>query len=405
MAHDNTPSVAALDSHGEGGSHHHPHERPLGGKIFTGPVLFLLSLFGICACVLAYRYLYGIGPVSNLTNLQSWGVWKVVGVLVAAAFVNGGFVTALIVYIMNRGEYHRFVRLALLFSFLGYTFAGASLAYDTGRYIGLINFFVPWYMNTNSVLFEVGVCITAYIVVMFIEILPAFLERFMPEGEATDNLAARLHRILNRLLFLTVAFGVLLPTMHQSGLGGIALLFGQKVSLLWQTPWISFLYVVSSIFMGFNIVVIVDMLYHMDELKENDRELVGLYHNLLQMGVYVAIFWIAFRFEEIFRQGGAALMMEAGTHAGFFWLEMAMIVIGIIQVRRAAPRSLFTGSCLMLAGGLLYRINTYIIGFEPAPGVTYFPSLPEFTISVGMLALQIAVFMILVKLFPIVSKS
>jgi Ni/Fe-hydrogenase subunit HybB-like protein len=379
------------------------HEKPLGGKFFTAPVAFLSLLFLICAYFLVIRYINGIGPVSNLTDQQSWGVWKVLGVLVGAAFVNGGYVTALLVYIINKGEYHRFVRQAVLFSLLGYTIAATSLVYDTGRYVNLLNFFIPRYMQPNSALFEVGVCITLYIVIMGIEFLPFFLEKFMPEGAATDNFLAKLHWFLNKILFLTVGFGVLLPTMHQSGLGALALLMGQKISLLWQTPWVSFLYVVSSIFMGLCIVVLIDLMYHQKELKK--KEYTVLLSKLLKIGIYVAIFWIIFRFVEIIRQGGGALLYDVGLEFFFFWAEMILIVIGLIVLRKSSPRAIFTGACLMLAGGLLYRLNTYIIGFESAPGVTYFPSAPEFMITVGMLALQFLIFITLVKIFPVVSQE
>ncbi len=378
------------------------HEKALGGKIFTAPIYFLLGLFLICAYWLVVRYINGIGPVTNLTDNQSWGIWKVIGVLVGAALVNGGYVTALLVYIINKGQYHRFVRQAVLFSLLGYSFAATSLVYDTGRYVGLLNFFIPKYMQFNSALFEVGVCITAYIVILGIEFLPGFLEKFMPEG-SSEGFAKGLHSFLNKVLFLTVAFGVLLPTMHQSGLGALAFLMGQKISPLWQTPWISFLYVVSSIFMGTCIVVLVDMLYHPKSLK--NKEYLGLLKVLMKIGVYVAIFWIIFRFVEVVRNGGAGLLFSIGFEFFFFWAEMILIVIGMIMIRKTNARSLFSGAALMLTGGLLYRINTYIIGFEGATGVTYFPSVPELLISIGMLALQIAIFITFVKIFPIITPE
>ena len=379
------------------------HEKALGGRIFTGPVAFLLLLFLICAYFLVVRYINGIGYVSNLSDQNSWGIWKVVGVLVGAAFVNGGYVTALLVYILNKGKYHRFVRQAVLFSLLGYIFAATSLVYDTGRYVNLLNFFIPKYMQPNSALFEVGVCITAYIFIMAIEFLPSFLERFMPEGKDTSGFITNLHSFLNKILFLTVAFGVVLPTMHQSGLGSLAYLMGQKISPLWQTPWVSFLYVVSSIFMGMCIVVIIDILYHPKSLK--DKEYLGLLKGLMNISFYVAIFWIVFRFVEVFRNGGAGNLIDVGFEFFFFWAEMILIVIGMIMIRKTNARSLFSGAAFMLTGGLLYRLNTYIIGFEGAPGVTYFPTVPELFITIGMLALQIAIFITFVKLFPIISQE
>jgi Ni/Fe-hydrogenase subunit HybB-like protein len=121
--------------------------------------------------------------------------------------------------------------------------------------------------------------------------------------------------------------------------------------------------------------------------------------------MYVAIFWIVFRFEEILRNGGGGLLFDFSFETGFFWLEMLLIVIGMIMLRKSSARSIFTGASLMIAGGLLYRINTYIIGYESAPGVTYFPSAPEIMISVGMFALQFLIFITLVKIFPVISQE
>jgi len=381
------------------------HAKPVGGKILTPPILFLSLLFLIGFYFLVVRYIYGIGSVSNLSHHQAWGVWKVMGVLVGAALVNGGYVTAFVVYIINKGAYHRFVRQAVLFSLLGYSFAGFSLAYDTGRYIGLLNFFIPKYMQTNSVLFEVGICIAAYILILAIEILPAILEKFMPEG-GQKNWAASLHAYLNKILFLTVAFGVLLPTMHQSGLGGLAFLFGQKLSPLWQTPLISLLYVISSIFMGFCIVIALECLTVADFKSKSYVNMLG---TMMKMAFYVTILYSVIRWIEIFRNGAAGLAMELSFESLFFWAEWILVAVGLYlvsgQKKLSSPKNLFLGSCALLTGGLLYRLNTYIIGYESVPGLTYFPSLPELMISIGMFALQIIIFITIIKIFPVITKE
>jgi Ni/Fe-hydrogenase subunit HybB-like protein len=59
----------------------------------------------------------------------------------------------------------------------------------------------------------------------------------------------------------------------------------------------------------------------------------------------------------------------------------------------------------LMAGGLLYRFNTYIIGFESVPGQFYFPSAPETMISIGMFALQLILFITIVKIFPVMEKE
>ena len=133
---------------------------------------------------------------------------------------------ALLVYIFNRGEYHPLVRPALLASLFGYTLAGASVIFDLGRYWNIWHIFWPGYAQVNSVMFEVAVCITAYIVVMWIEFSPAFLEKFGLKD---------IQKKLNKVLFFFIALGVLLPSMHQSSLGSLLVVFGGQIHPLWQT--------------------------------------------------------------------------------------------------------------------------------------------------------------------------
>jgi Ni/Fe-hydrogenase subunit HybB-like protein len=58
---------------------------------------------------------------------------------------------------------------------------------------------------------------------------------------------------------------------------------------------------------------------------------------------------------------------------------------------------------LLLFAGSIYRFNTYLIAFNPGPGWHYFPSVQELFITVGLVALELAVYIAVVKTFPIVG--
>ena len=191
--------------------------QPIGGKLLTKPfnLFALFALIGIF--MVAYRFIFGIGAASNLNDGYPWGVWIVMDVVVSTGFGCAGYALALTVYLMNRGEYHPLVRPAILAGLFGYTLAGISVMVDLGRYWLFYNLLLPWYMQPNSVMFEVAICVMAYTAVTWIEFTPAFLERF------------GLHRVrekLSKLLFIFIAVGILLPTMHQSSLGTMAILWG-----------------------------------------------------------------------------------------------------------------------------------------------------------------------------------
>ena len=135
---------------------------PVGGPLFTRMFAIALVFAGIGVWVLARRFMYGLGAVSNMSDGYPWGVWITYDVLVGTAIGCGGYAMALLVYILNKGEYHPLVRSAVMTSMFGYALAGFSIFVDIGRYWNMFNIFNPSLMNFNSVLLEVALCIAAY---------------------------------------------------------------------------------------------------------------------------------------------------------------------------------------------------------------------------------------------------
>lgn len=220
---------------------------PLGGSLFTPFTLLLGTLSAIAGVILLYRLFYGLGAVTNLNDGYPWGIWIAYDVVVGSAFACGGYAMALLVYIFNKGQYHPLVRPALLASLFGYTLAGASVIFDLGRWWNFWHIFWPGYAQVNSVMFEVAVCISAYIVVMWIEFAPAFLEKWGLKD---------VRQKLNKLLFFFIALGVLLPSMHQSSLGSLLVIFGEQIHPLWQSGMLlPLIYLMTAILLGFAVVI------------------------------------------------------------------------------------------------------------------------------------------------------
>jgi len=106
----------------------------------------------------------------------------------------------------------------------------------------------------------VAFCVSTYIFVLWIEFAPAFLEGIskykqnMPSFIRDLNVEG-LRTTLNKWLFVFIAIGVLLPTMHQSSLGTLMVIAGKKLSPLWQTGLLPLLFLISAITMGYAIVI------------------------------------------------------------------------------------------------------------------------------------------------------
>src|SRR5512135_2051344 len=92
--------------------------QPVGGKVLSPFVLFLLLLWALGTAVILVRFTQGLGATTAMSDGYPWGLWIALDVVVGTGLGSGGFAVALLVYILNRGKYHALVRPALLTSAL-----------------------------------------------------------------------------------------------------------------------------------------------------------------------------------------------------------------------------------------------------------------------------------------------
>ncbi len=369
--------------------------RPLREKIITPTFLICLVLIGFAVYFAGKRFALGLGAVSNMNDGFPWGIWIAYDVVVGSAFACGGYVMALLVYVLNKGEFHPLVRPALLASMFGYTLAGVSVFVDIGRYLNAYNLYVPWRMNFHSVMFEVAMCIGTYILVLWLEFSPAFVEKWKLEN---------LGKKLNRIIFVFIALGVLLPTMHQSSLGTMMLMAGFKLCPLWHTSSLPLLFLTTALFMGFSMVIfegtITSRIYRLGD------ETIML-ARLARIICWILGFYLIIRFQNIFMRGLFPMAFSGSFYGNMFLLENAFLLTGLAILaypgNRTDPRLLFLAAVAILVGGSIFRFNTYIIGFDPGTGWKYFPSVPELLITFGLVAAEIAAYTFFVKVFPVFS--
>jgi Ni/Fe-hydrogenase subunit HybB-like protein len=53
--------------------------------------------------------------------------------------------------------------------------------------------------------------------------------------------------------------------------------------------------------------------------------------------------------------------------------------------------------------GALYRFDTYLLAYQPGSNWSYFPSVPELLMTFGFVATELALYIFLVKRFPIIA--
>lgn len=381
----------------------HEQPQPMRGTILDRPMEVLLGLFCIAAVVIGYRFFAGLGPVSNMTDGFTWGIWEPVNVVVFTGIGAGALGVGLLTYVLNRGEYHGLVRPAVLLGAICYTLGGSSIMVALGRYWNALLLPVAPLWNLRSALLEVAVCVLAYICVLWIEVLPSVLD-----GAAASK-SPRWSRFgmkwgwrLSRLMPYVIALAVVLPVMHQSSLGGLMLIAESKVHPLWHTALLPVLFLVSCLSMGYGaMVALVTAL----KLRWNAKADVSLFAGMSKVNAGLLLGYVALRLGDLAWSGKLGLV-----RLDFFGIllafELALFVAPAVMFLRPkvrqSPARMFGAALLSIAGGAAYRVDTYLSVFRPGPGWSYFPSLGEIVVTVGMAAIGIAVFILVCRLFPVV---
>lgn len=383
-------------------------------KYFTPWVIFISVIALIGLIFLAMRFIFGIGFVTNLNQFFPWGIWIGLDVATGVALAAGGFTTAALGHIWHRDKYEVLIRPALLTAMLGYTFVALSVVTDIGRWYYVWHPLVMW--NGNSALFEVGICVMVYLSVLYIEFLPIVTERFIGRvnlpgilsglNKFVDSLLRFLDRTLNKFMFVFIIAGVVLSCLHQSSLGTLMIIAGEKMHPLWQTPVLPLLFLLSAFSVGFPMVIMESLTSSKSFGLKPEKDVLTSLSRFVGpiLGIYLAA-----KIGDMFIRESFVYLTELSLPSIMFTIE---IVIGvIIPLRmflsasvRQSTTGLYIASMLVILGVVLNRFNNYVIAYNPPYTETsYLPSIGEISVTLGFVALEILVYRAFVMIFPIIS--
>jgi Ni/Fe-hydrogenase subunit HybB-like protein len=397
-----------------------PVEKPL----FTPGVFALLGLIAIGLGFAVYRYIYGLGAMTNLNDQYPWGIWIGVDVASGVALAAGGFTTSALAHIFHREHYHAIVRPALLTAMLGYTFVGLSLMVDLGRYYNIWHPVLPSMWQGNSALFEVAMCVMAYLTVLYLEFVPILMEGL--KGKL--NLPAPLDRVrgpvesllkqgwfqqiveladrfFGKIMFLLVIAGVVLSCMHQSSLGALMAIAPYKVHPLWYTPVLTLLFLMSAIAVGYPMVIFESMWASRAFGRKPEMEVLTPLARVIPflLGAYIVA-----KVSDLVVRGAYVYLFDGSFQSLMFFVEFGLgVVLPFFlllsdRVRRS-PTGLFISATLyVVLGVLLNRINVFVIAYRP-PYATepYVPSIGEVAITVAMISALVLCYRLIVSILPV----
>ena len=367
----------------------------------------LLIVVVIGLILSAVREVLGLGgSISGMSDPYAWGLWKTFNVMVLTGIGSGGFAVGIAAWVFNRTRLHQVMRVALLTSFLAYSTGLVMLGIDVGRPWNFYWIIFPWHWNLRSPLLEVAVCITFYACVpLLLENLPPLFEYLIYEHPKHRGLAEACESAMKKVYPFLIGLAYILPIMHQSSLGALMLLAGDRVYPLWQSPCLPLLYVWAAAFLGFNCVVLCLLLAKLAWKRDLDPEVMA---ELNKITCWIVFTWTAFRFLDILIRGKILLALTPSIFSAVFWTE-TILIAGSAYVlysdRGKNLQTMFLAQATCALGGLIYRYSPTTLAFRPSNGAYYFPSAIEFLVCIGFMALGILGYIVAVKKLAILPGT
>lgn len=402
-------------------------------------LLWGLTLFG--AVLILYRFVFGLGSVTNLSDGHPWGLWIGIDVLAGIALASGGFVMAGTVHLFGGRKFHPLVRPAIFTAFLGYVLFMAGLIVDLGRPWNI--FKIIFYWNQHSPLFEVSWCVFMYTFVLVLEFLPSVFERYhldrmqdlwrsLSPWLIIMMLSLFIHAMTSSwvwtaalaVIFLAweismrlgimprdtqmpivmIVTGVIFSSLHQSSLGAIYLMVPHRLHALWYTPLLPVLFLLSAVMVAPAMVTFEALT---TEKLLDRRVKFKLLYSLVKGMPYLLGIYLFIKIADLVARNAVFEVFLWNRYAISWWMEIAVGVILPMALYLShhfivKPAGLYTASLLVILGLVWNRINVSIIGLDAAPqwGV-YVPHWGEVFITVGVFAAGLLAFRWVLRNLPI----
>jgi Ni/Fe-hydrogenase subunit HybB-like protein len=151
--------------------------------------------------------------------------------------------------------------------------------------------------------------------------------------------------------------------------------------------------------------------------------------NLQRIAAIIGVVFVAGRLLDLLVRGQFGFALRLDVYGIFFWIENVLFILPMALTRPSATHSrkrergqaallprewekvpegrmrVFRSAMVLAVAGALYRFDTYLLAFDSGPGWHYFPSVAELLITIGLVAFELAIYIALVKRFPILSGA
>ncbi|MFZ5882216.1 MAG: NrfD/PsrC family molybdoenzyme membrane anchor subunit [Chloroflexota bacterium] len=360
--------------------------------------------------------------ITNLSDAVPWGLWITID-LSAIALGAGAFTLSAIVYIFGIKRLQPVIRLAVLIGFAGYTSAMVTLLMDIGR---PDRFWHPWvFWNVHSVLWEVTMCITIYLLILVTEFAPVIVDA--PFFDGWTRLRAFGHSLHKFTPFLAV-LGLVISLLHQSSLGAT---YGViKSRPIWFKPSMPIMFVLSAIAAGPAVTVgvayVLEWILGKRTVPHDVLRIITRFSGVGLLAYGYIKFWDMAAVTYYGRTPGVskafALLQQQTPYTFSFWVGEVILGILVPAVLFLVPRfnknpaAAVVGALSAMTGIIVHRWNVTVGGlFVPlsySPGTafelpigSYTPAPIEWGVAVLVIGYALIVITLAVRFLPLFEKQ
>ncbi|MGC8933157.1 MAG: Ni/Fe-hydrogenase cytochrome b subunit [Thermoproteota archaeon] len=354
--------------------------------------LILVIAFGAYGAFL--RLTMGF-KVTALNDYYPWGLWIAYDVLTGIALAAGSFSLAFGVYIINKKKFEPLLRPTLLTCLLAYLTTALGLIIDINQPARFWHPMFPLFFQPHSVLFEVYWCISLYIIIQLIEFSPIVAEKLRWKWFYTTMES-------EKVMIPLVIVGIIVPTLHQSSLGGLFLIAPDKVHPLWYSPILPILFYISALAAAPAMIIIESNIS--SRVLNRGLEL-DLLSSLGRAMRYILLVYVAIRLLDLIARG--AIFSSGDTRALFFFVEIlagfvAPLILLLSERFVRSGKVLLLASILVVFGVIMNRFDVLLTAWlYPPSGAIYFPTWVEISVTGMLVALEALAFTLAVKYLPI----
>jgi Ni/Fe-hydrogenase subunit HybB-like protein len=363
--------------------------------------------------------------VTGLSDRVPWGLWITLD-LSSIALGAGAFTFSAAVYLFRIKPLEVLARPAVFIGFLGYSSAMLALAMDIGRPDRFWHPLVFW--NVHSVLWEITWCVILYSTVLVLEVLAVVGDSRV--GKRWPTLQ-KIGHISHRLTPILAVIGMGLSLLHQSSLGATyGVLSGRAI---WFKPSLPVMFIISAVAGGMSLTMlatmIVGLLRRQQFLPTTTCASVTRTIGFITLGyLYIKIWdWAA---TSYYSHTPATADILSRLHATtpytttFWGIEVLLgglapaIILLIPNLCKRKPLVMFA-LAMVVIGVVVNRWNITLSGLVAPPdwspgvlgnvvAVSYFPSLVEICVALGIVSYALLGFTLGVRyleIYPPRSKT